>query len=196
MHRTKDATNKHYQSGSILRPADAVSHGAPVKFPFSPEEDQRLLNFVLEHGSQSWNTAAIYLGNGRTSRQCRERFQNYLDPKLNQLPFTKEEDELLWKLYLDFGSRWTMMKPFFVNRSAVNLKNHFCSISRKKKKPLLKEQQIAKKLGIPSEDVVEFEPSESNKKFIISMPFIPSPPEVSGGKNPAENFRISNLLVC
>ena len=42
----------------------------------------------------------------RTDVQCRERWCNILDPKLNGREWTKEEDELLVKAVMDHGKKW------------------------------------------------------------------------------------------
>lgn len=43
---------------------------------------------------------------GRTYKQCRERFTNYLREGLNCGPWTKEEDALLLEMHNRIGNKW------------------------------------------------------------------------------------------
>lgn len=44
---------------------------------------------------------------GRTSKQCRERWFEHLSPAVNTSPYTAEEDTLLLNLYSSLGRSWT-----------------------------------------------------------------------------------------
>ncbi|EAX86547.1 Myb-like DNA-binding domain containing protein [Trichomonas vaginalis G3] len=61
---------------------------------FSPAEDDILRSIVQKFGARKWNTIAQYLP-GRTARQCRDRFRNYLSPDLKNGPWSREEDIML-----------------------------------------------------------------------------------------------------
>lgn len=43
---------------------------------------------------------------GRTYKQCRERYTNYLKEGLNVGPWTKEEDQLLLSMHAKVGNKW------------------------------------------------------------------------------------------
>lgn len=43
---------------------------------------------------------------GRTYKQCRERFTNYLRDGLNCGPWSKEEDALLLEMHYKIGNKW------------------------------------------------------------------------------------------
>lgn len=43
---------------------------------------------------------------GRTYKQCRERYTNYLKEGLNVGPWSKEEDQLLLTLHAKIGNKW------------------------------------------------------------------------------------------
>ena len=62
---------------------------------------------------------------GRTGRQCRDRYQNYLIPGFFNGQWSKEEDDLLMIKYHEFGSKWSKMAQFFNQRSANALKNRW-----------------------------------------------------------------------
>lgn len=43
---------------------------------------------------------------GRTYKQCRERYTNYLKEGLNVGPWSKEEDRLLLSMHAKIGNKW------------------------------------------------------------------------------------------
>ena len=43
---------------------------------------------------------------GRTYKQCRERYTNYLKEGLNCGPWTEEEEAVLLEMHSKFGNRW------------------------------------------------------------------------------------------
>jgi len=42
----------------------------------------------------------------RSGKQCRERWHNHLDPKINKRTWTKEEEEIIFKAHKKYGNRW------------------------------------------------------------------------------------------
>ncbi|OHT16643.1 Myb-like DNA-binding domain containing protein [Tritrichomonas foetus] len=83
-----------------------------VKGSWTREEDQVILNFVQTNGDKDWAKLALLL-NGRTGKQCRERFKNHLDPNLVRNPWTPEEDQHLIDLHSQYGNQWTKISSFF-----------------------------------------------------------------------------------
>ncbi|OHT07521.1 Myb-like DNA-binding domain containing protein [Tritrichomonas foetus] len=106
-----------------------VDQAAP-RARFSADEDQKILR--LQQQNLDWNQISQQLGN-RSARQCRERFQNYLDPELNTSNWTQEEDDLLILKENEMGKKWKKMMPYFKNRSNVNIKNRFATLQNRKK---------------------------------------------------------------
>lgn len=43
---------------------------------------------------------------GRTYKQCRERYTNYLKEGLNVGPWSKDEDRLLLTVHAKIGNKW------------------------------------------------------------------------------------------
>ena len=91
---------------------------------FSPEEDLKLRELVKEIGAKKWIEIAKSMP-GRTGRQCRDRFQNYLSPILTNGPWTKDDDYLLLKKVIELGSSWSKIVDFFPGRSTNNVKNRY-----------------------------------------------------------------------
>ena len=91
---------------------------------FRKEEDEKLRELVEQKGSKKWDLIAKEMP-GRTGRQCRDRFKNYLVPGFFNGQWSEEEDRLLFKKYIEFGSQWSKITQFFPNRSANSLKNRW-----------------------------------------------------------------------
>jgi hypothetical protein len=97
---------------------------------FTPEEDFKLCQLVGEHGANAWRAIAKFMPN-RNSRQCRERWLNYLNPGRNTLPWTEAEDALLERTYEAIGPRWVFMMKVFPNRTDAMIKNRFQVLQRR-----------------------------------------------------------------
>jgi hypothetical protein len=97
---------------------------------FSPEEDAQLRELVAEHGANSWRVVAKSMSE-RNSRQCRERWLNYLNPALNTNAWTPQEDALLEGAHAAIGPRWVYLTTFFPTRTDAMLKNRFQVLQRK-----------------------------------------------------------------
>lgn len=96
----------------------------PNRKKFSQEEDELLKKIVSKSGPKNWKSIASLMTN-RTSRQCRDRYHNYLAPGFNRSDWNEEEDKLLADKYLEFGPKWTSLKIFFNNRTANDIKNRY-----------------------------------------------------------------------
>lgn len=98
---------------------------------FTKEEDDLLRDLVESHKEKfDWNQIASMMP-GRTTRQCRDRYANYLRPQLVNGAWTKEEDQLLEEMYEKYGPQWSKIARHFPNRSDVNIKNHHTCIVNK-----------------------------------------------------------------
>jgi hypothetical protein len=91
---------------------------------FDPDEDALLLRLVAAHGTVDWSSIAANVP-GRTSRQCRERYQLFLNPDLDNGPWAPEEDFLLMHLFPRYGPDWAAIRCHFPKRSNNNIKNRW-----------------------------------------------------------------------
>jgi hypothetical protein len=77
-------------------------------FRFTASEDARLIELVREYGTDAWQTVAKYMS-GRTVRQCRERWNHYLDPCLNSLETNGQvEVDQIKALIYRLGQAWVL----------------------------------------------------------------------------------------
>jgi hypothetical protein len=91
---------------------------------FTPNEDQMLIHLAKRHGARHWQAISTSLP-GRTARQCRDRFMNYLLPNLTSDPWSAEEDQILVDRFNEFGSRWSRIAVFLPGRSSNAVKNRW-----------------------------------------------------------------------
>lgn len=113
---------------------------------FTPEEDQKLIYIVSSSPDIKWSKVAELMKN-KTSRQCRERYKNYLANGINQSPWSPEEDQVLLKAYSEIGPSWSHMTSLFKGRTCVNIKNHYAKIKNKVDKPEKTELQPKAKIS-------------------------------------------------
>jgi hypothetical protein len=102
-----------------------------VKGSWTREEDDVILNFVLQNGVKDWAKLALLL-NGRTGKQCRERFKNHLDPGLLHKPWTDDEDKQLIDLHKQYGNQWTRIASLMDGRTDNCIKNRWNSTLKKR----------------------------------------------------------------
>lgn len=78
------------------------------------QEDAALLKLIETGGLREaaerglpevWIELADLLNNGRTNKQCRDRFQNHLRTGIKKGNWTKEEIKLIEDMYKSFGSK-------------------------------------------------------------------------------------------
>ena len=121
--------NLFHQSFSPMETTKKSSKKGIPKRKFTPDEDKALNLLVNKYGTENWRLIAQEM-NGRNPRQCRERWINYVSPKLSQAPWTHEEDLLLVQQYKMIGSRWHKLAQCFPNRSANNILIHFKNLNK------------------------------------------------------------------
>ncbi|KAK3842181.1 MAG: Homeodomain-like protein, partial [Linnemannia gamsii] len=123
-----------------------ISKPRSIKGPWTPEEDRQLRMLVNELGAEKWVLIASRLGS-RTGKQCRERWHNHLDPKIDKSPFTAKEDELIFKLFAQFGSKWAEMSKLMPGRPDNAIKNHFNTSMQRKRRRLSLQDPSGKQKG-------------------------------------------------
>lgn len=113
---------------------------------FTAAEDAKLIELVNHFGLHSWKKVASLM-ESRSSRQCRERYSNYLSPELKNGPWTAKEDRSLIEKVKLYGQRWSIIARYFPTRSDVNLKNRYALFVSKGKAPRIKCQRNHKKVS-------------------------------------------------
>lgn len=93
---------------------DKVSHNNNKsklrKGLWSPEEDEKLMRYMLTNGQGCWSDIARNAGLQRCGKSCRLRWINYLRPDLKRGAFSPREEELIIHLHSILGNRFSL--PF------------------------------------------------------------------------------------
>lgn len=123
----------------------------PYRRPWSPDEDQALSTLVQELGEKNWPLISSKLQKTfqisfRSGKQCRERWINHLDPKINKSPFTPSEDELIFSLFSKFGKSWSKISKHLPGRSENSVKNRFYSALRRNLRKFNKSKPRSQRL--------------------------------------------------
>jgi len=106
------------------------------KGQWTDQEDAIVIEAVTSSAEQPftrWSDLAQQLP-GRVGKQIRDRWVNHLNPNINHLPFSREDDLNLWNGHKKLGKRWVEIstKYFDSNRSENHIKNRWYSASFKK----------------------------------------------------------------
>ncbi|KAE8704841.1 MYB308 protein [Hibiscus syriacus] len=109
------------------------------KGPWSPEEDATLKAYIEANGTGgNWIALPKKIGLKRCGKSCRLRWLNYLRPNITHGGFSEEEDNIICSLYINIGSRWSIIAAQLPGRTDNDIKNYW---NTKLKKKLLGKQR-------------------------------------------------------
>ena len=120
----------------------------------------------------------------RTGKQCRERWHNHLDPKINKESWTTSEQELILKLHDVYGNHWSKISAELPGRTDNAVKNFYYSRIRKN------FRKLKKSLGLKKKSAQE----EKIFKIIESKPIKIDVPKVIN-QNSKSYFNINSSLI-
>lgn len=73
---------------------------------WSPEEDEKLINYITTYGHGCWSSVPKLAGLQRCGKSCRLRWINYLRPDLKRGSFSPQEAALIIELHTILGNRF------------------------------------------------------------------------------------------
>jgi len=106
-------------------------------------EDEAISELINKHGMKKWSLIAKKLRedfevSGRSGKQCRERWRNYLDPMLSKSQITLEEEKKIFLGQRKYGNKWSEISKLLPGRRDNVIKNHFYSTLRRQLRNALK----------------------------------------------------------
>nr|XP_043613172.1 transcription factor MYB83-like [Erigeron canadensis] len=101
---------------------------------WSPEEDEKLMNYMITNGQGCWSDIARNAGLQRCGKSCRLRWINYLRPDLKRGAFSPQEEELIIHLHSLLGNRWSQIASRLPGRTDNEIKNFWNSTVKKRLK--------------------------------------------------------------
>jgi myb proto-oncogene protein len=126
------------------------------KGPWTAEEDQKLVAFLLTHGHCCWRLVPKLAGAGsapnlisfvfeiyaymfhwhaglmRCGKSCRLRWTNYLRPDLKRGLLSDEEEQLVIDMHAQLGNRWSKIAALLPGRTDNEIKNLWNTHIKKK----------------------------------------------------------------
>ncbi|PQM38108.1 transcription factor MYB36-like [Prunus yedoensis var. nudiflora] len=104
------------------------------KGPWTPEEDEKLVEYIQRygHGSWSWRALPKLAGLNRCGKSCRLRWTNYLRPDIKRGNFSQEEEQTIINLHALVGNKWSAIANNLPGRTDNEIKNFWNTHLKKK----------------------------------------------------------------
>ncbi|XP_065880085.1 transcription factor MYB102-like [Euphorbia lathyris] len=102
------------------------------KGPWTPEEDQKLIDYIHKNGYGNWRTLPKNAGLERCGKSCRLRWTNYLRPDIKRGRFSFEEEETIIQLHSMLGNKWSAIAARLPGRTDNEIKNYWNTHIRKR----------------------------------------------------------------
>ncbi|OIT39565.1 PREDICTED: transcription factor MYB39-like [Nicotiana attenuata] len=102
------------------------------KGPWTPEEDQKLIQYIQLHGPGNWRNLPKNAGLQRCGKSCRLRWTNYLRPDIRRGRFSFEEEETIIQLHSVLGNKWSAIAARLPGRTDNEIKNYWNTHIRKR----------------------------------------------------------------
>ncbi|XP_022853152.1 transcription factor MYB102-like [Olea europaea var. sylvestris] len=102
------------------------------KGPWTPEEDQKLVDCIQKYGHGNWKEVSKLAGLNRCGKSCRLRWTNYLRPDIKRGTFSEEEEQTILELHALLGNKWSAIASRLPGRTDNEIKNFWNTHMKKK----------------------------------------------------------------
>ncbi|XP_021816175.1 transcription factor MYB102-like [Prunus avium] len=102
------------------------------KGPWTPEEDEKLVEYIKRYGHGSWRALPQLAGLNRCGKSCRLRWTNYLRPDIKRGNFSQEEEQTIINLHAFVGNKWSAIANNLPGRTDNEIKNFWNTHLKKK----------------------------------------------------------------
>ncbi|XP_027348497.1 transcription factor RAX3-like [Abrus precatorius] len=167
--------------------------------PWSPEEDAKLKSYIEQHGTGgNWIALPQKIGLKRCGKSCRLRWLNYLRPNIRHGGFSEEEDNIICSLYVNIGSRWSIIAAQLPGRTDNDIKNYWNTRLKKKLLGRQRKEQQAQARRVCS---IKQEIKRESENLMLPMgvisqtPFWPAQhpwPIIPVGNASIQNYDLDN----
>ena len=114
-----DAEEIHGDNDESMDSPDSPDNDSPEghwkKHVWTVAEDAKLLSLVQGQGKVRWSMVGASM-EGRSGKQCRERWHNHLSPDVNKSKWGPEEDRAIVEAVNLYGTRWSEIVKMFPGR--------------------------------------------------------------------------------
>ena len=101
-----------------------------IRKPWTAEEDSKLEALATKYKFKDWAFVSLSF-EGRSAKQCRDRWHNQLDPSISKEPWTESEDALLLEAHQALGNKWSLIAEMLPGRTSANVRSRFRMINKK-----------------------------------------------------------------
>lgn len=128
---------------------------------WTSEENKKLIDHVRKNGPRKWKKIAHELNN-KTTQQCRDHYNDVLDPKIKNVVWTNDEEKILLLKYEEYGPHWSKIKVFFPGRTAGMIKNYVNLLLKRSNHIDESETNLRKKNSDSNDQQIEKTKNNSN----------------------------------
>ncbi|GJP43489.1 hypothetical protein CLOM_g40005 [Closterium sp. NIES-68] len=112
-------------------PLPSLASDARPRLTWTDKEDCMLKELIRQHGTNKWALVASKIRT-KTNKQCRRRWQAFLNAMGNKGVWTPEEDQKLLEGHRLYGNRWTEIARMVPGRTDNAAKNRFAALTAKR----------------------------------------------------------------